>query len=99
MQCDFFLLKILKFSTIKREEYSLNILIIEISLSMSSKQFYFCVSVQIMYKLFSLLNTITNINFKTFEEYLRELERAQTDRQTNRMHKRFSTFLKNVNNV
>ena len=35
-----------------------------------------------------------------FEEYLRELERAQTDgqteRQTNQMHKHFSTLLESV---
>ena len=43
---------------------------------------------------------ITCINFKTFEEYLQELERGQTDGQTdgqtNRMHKHFSTFLESV---
>ena len=42
---------------------------------------------------------ITYINFKTFEEYLRELERAQTDRQTSRMNKHFSTLLENVKKV
>ena len=40
------------------------------------------------------------MNFKTFEAYLRELERGQTDgqtdRQTNRMHKHFSTLLESV---
>ena len=36
------------------------------------------------------------INFKTFEEYLRELERVQTDRQTNRMHKHFLTLVESV---
>ena len=44
------------------------------------------------------------MNFKTFEDYLRELERAQTDRrtdrqtdrETNRMHKHFSTLLESV---
>ena len=45
----------------------------------------------------------TCINFTTFEEYLRELEYAQTDgqteRQTNQMHKHFSTLSENVNNV
>ena len=42
----------------------------------------------------------TYINFKTFEEYLRELERGQTDEQTdrqkNRMHKHCSTLLESV---
>ena len=40
------------------------------------------------------------INFKVFEEYLLELKHAWTDkradRQTNRIHKHFSTSLKNV---
>ena len=34
----------------------------------------------------------------TFEENLRELERTQTDRRTNRMHKHFSNLLENVKN-
>ena len=38
------------------------------------------------------------MNFKTFEEYLRELKREQTDRKTNRMHKHFSTLLESVKN-
>ena len=40
------------------------------------------------------------MHFKIFEEYLQELECAQTDRrtgrQTNRMHKHFSTLLGSV---
>ena len=32
------------------------------------------------------MSGITYINFKTFEEYLRELERAETDRQTERIN-------------
>ena len=47
--------------------------------------------------------TSDNINFTTFQEDLRKLERAQTDeqtdRQTNLMHKHFLTFLEFVNNV
>ena len=43
---------------------------------------------------------ITYINFKTFEDYLQELERGQTegqkDRKTNQMHKHFSTLLESV---
>ena len=39
---------------------------------------------------------MASINLKTFEEHSRELERAQTDRQTNRMHKHFSTLLETV---
>ena len=39
-----------------------------------------------------------NNPYENFEEYLRELERAQTDRQTNRMHKHFLTLLENVKN-
>ena len=41
---------------------------------------------------------ITYKNFKTFEKYLRELKRAdrQVDRQTNRVHKKFSTLLECV---
>ena len=34
--------------------------------------------------------------FKTFEEYLCKLDRAQTDEQRNRMHKHFSTLLERV---
>ena len=39
---------------------------------------------------------ITYINFKTFEEYLRELDLGQTYRQTNQMHTHFSTLLESV---
>ena len=33
---------------------------------------------------------------KTFEEYLRQLDRVQMDRKRNRMHKNFSTLLESV---
>ena len=43
---------------------------------------------------------ITYINFKTFEEYLQELEYAQIDRQserqTNRMHKHLASLLEST---
>ena len=39
----------------------------------------------------------------TFQEYLRELKRAQTSgqagRQANQRHKHFSTLLENINDV
>ena len=38
------------------------------------------------------------MNFKTFEGYLRELERVQTDRQAGQMHKHFSTLLEIIEN-
>ena len=45
----------------------------------------------------------TYVNFSTCGEHLRELERSQSDGQTNtqinRVHKSFSTFLENVNKV
>ena len=41
---------------------------------------------------------IENKKIQTFEEYLRLLEHAQTDGQTNGMHKHFSTLLESVKN-
>ena len=42
---------------------------------------------------------ITHINFNSSEEYLPELQRIQTDRQTIRMHKHFLTLLESVKNI
>ena len=39
---------------------------------------------------------ITYINNKTSEEYLLQLQRTQTDRQTDRMHEHVSTLLESV---
>ena len=41
---------------------------------------------------------MTYINFKTFEEYLRDLESGQTDGQTDRQQKHFLTLLESVKN-
>ena len=43
-------------------------------------------------KLHALLDITTYMDFKTFEKYLRELERAQTDRQTDRQTECIKTF-------
>ena len=39
---------------------------------------------------------ITYINLGTFQEYLRDLEHVQIDRQKNRMYKHFSTSLESI---
>ena len=78
-----------------------------------------CLCRQTISRMYTIFNTVCAmsymnniINFKTFEDYLRELERGQTDRQTecinifqlywkvltNRMHKHFSTLLESVKN-
>ena len=36
------------------------------------------------------------MNFKTVKEYLRELKRVQTNRQTDRMHKHISVLLEGL---
>ena len=54
----------------------------------------------IFYTVHAMLDKNNVINFKIFEEDLRELERAQrdgrTDRQTNQMHKHLPTLLESV---
>ena len=60
-------------------------------------------TIRLMYTTFNkspaMSNKVTYMNFKTFEEYLRGLEHAQTDGQTNRMHRHFSTLLRIINNI
>ena len=52
--------------------------------------------------IFNTVNSILDMNsmhkFKDFEEYLRQLEPAQMDGQTNRMYKHFSILLKSIKN-
>ena len=58
-------------------------------------------TLSLMHNIFNTLHSISDmngINFETFEEYLRQLERAQTDEQTYQMHKHLSTLLKSVKN-
>ena len=49
-----------------------------------------------IYTIFKMIHAMSDmnkyINFKTFEEYLRELERRQTDGQTDRQTECINTF-------
>ena len=49
-----------------------------------------------IYTIFNTIHAVSDMNnmyqFQIFEEYLRSLERVQTERQTNRMHKHLSTL-------
>ena len=58
-----------------------------------------CLCRETISRLYTILNTvhamldiITHINFKTFDEYLRELECGQTDRQTDRQTECLNIF-------
>ena len=65
---------------------------------------FVCLCRQTTSRIYTIFNTVQSmsdinniyINFKIFEKYLREFERAQTDRQTGKPNKHFSTLLESV---